>query len=223
MAFQDDDREEEARKLFNLKKPDTGRSGTDAVSPEKLKQFDSSKSKIIEFELKTVGTGKGVTTVRDFGPDHIKKWKKKYWIIGVYKKNILQYYHVGTPNDMKPWIKEKEEYIEKDFELAKLTPKKISKNDLFSLLGKKEKYSYEDAKELHKRQYTKSEYEELMDLDEGYSPEKMLEILKDRIKYLIERGSTLNNPHIPPDVYTKFPIIKKNYASELRHLIETRK
>ena len=53
--------------------------------------------------------------------------------------------------------------------------------------------------------------------------EKMLEILKDRIKYLIERGSTLNNPHIPPDVYTKFPIIKKNYASELRHLIETRK
>lgn len=36
-----------------------------------------------------------------------------------------------------------------------------------------------------------------MDLPDGYSPKRMLEILRLRARYLLDRGSTLNNPHIP--------------------------
>jgi hypothetical protein len=36
-----------------------------------------------------------------------------------------------------------------------------------------------------------------MDLDDGYSLSRMVEILADRWMYLTKRGSTLNNPHIP--------------------------
>ncbi|MCW5213022.1 hypothetical protein VU04_08950 [Desulfobulbus sp. TB] len=51
--------------LFNLYKDgDEGRSGIDT--------FLDYKGQKIPFELKTTSQG-SVTTVRDFGPDHIKK------------------------------------------------------------------------------------------------------------------------------------------------------
>ena len=36
---------------------------------------------------------------------------------------------------------------------------------------------------------------------DGYTPAKMLEILKLRAIYLNQRGSTLNNPHIPKSFF----------------------
>ena len=214
MAFQDDEREEDAKKIFKLKKPETGRSGTDAIL--------SLDGDDIEFELKTVGTGSGITTVRDFGPEHIKKWKNKHWLIGIYKKNKLQYYIYATPKDMELWITEKQDYIKNDFELSKIIPKKLTSSDLFSLLGNKKKYSLDDARNLQKKQYSKEGYKEKMDLDNGYSPERMLGILKDRAEYLMKRGSTLNNPHIPESYYGDFPKITNDHAKTLRDLVKTR-
>jgi hypothetical protein len=43
-----------------------------------------------------------------------------------------------------------------------------------------------------------------MDETDGYTPEKMLEILKLRAIYLNQRGSTLNNPHIPKSFFANF-------------------
>jgi penicillin-binding protein-related factor A (putative recombinase) len=71
--FQDDDRENSMISLFNLYKDESeGRSGVDA--------FLDFNGKAIPFELKTTSQG-SVTTVRDFGPDHIEKWKNKHWLI----------------------------------------------------------------------------------------------------------------------------------------------
>lgn len=212
MSFQDDKREEETRGLFGLEKGENPtRIGTDAI----LKV----DGKTVEFELKTTSTG-SVTTVRDFGPDHIKKWKGKHWLIGVYEGGKPKYFVYGSPEDMKPWIDEKASYIKPDFDLAQIISRKISLEDLYSILGQKEKYTIEDAQRLHKKQYTKEQYMKMMDVKGGYSPKRMLQILKDRSTYLMERGSTLNNPHIPESYFAGWPRITKDHAKTLRKMIK---
>ena len=85
--FQDDDREEAMIALFDLYKDETeGRSGTDA--------FLEMDGIIIPFELKTTSKG-SVTTARDFGPDHVRKWKNKHWLIGFFVKG-REYYKYGS-------------------------------------------------------------------------------------------------------------------------------
>jgi hypothetical protein len=70
-----------------------------------------------------------------------------------------------------------------------------------------------------KRLHNQNKYLELQDLDLGYSPNRMLEIIKDRAKYLIERGSTLNNPHIPESYFKSWERIENNHAQNLRRQI----
>lgn len=212
MSFQDDEREEDTRKLFDLQKDENaGRSGVDAI----LKI----KGKILEFELKTTSTG-SVTTVRDFGPDHIEKWKGKHWLIGVYSNGKPKYFLYGSPDDMKPWIDEKANYVKPDFDLSRIISKKISLEDMYLILGKKEKYTLEDAEKLHKKQYKKEEYRKMMDIGGGYSPKRMLKILKERSEYLMKRGSTLNNPHIPASYFEGWLRIEKDHAETLRKMIK---
>ena len=208
--FQDDDREEAMIALFNLYKDETeGRSGVDA--------FLKLDGKIIPFELKTTSQG-SVTTVRDFGPDHILKWENKHWLIGFFIKG-REYYKYGSPSMMAKWIKSKEEYISSDFKLAKLVPAKINLDDMYQIIGKKDVYIYEDAKAIQKMQYKKEQYSELQDLKHGYSSKRMLEIVKDRAQYLIERGSTLNNPHIPFSYFNGWTEITKDHAEQLRTMV----
>jgi hypothetical protein len=215
MTIQDDKRENELIEIFGLKKPkNSGRSGTDAILKIDGETF--------HFELKSTTTG-SVTTVRDFGPDHIKKWKGKHWIIGVYEPSTqkLLFCYYGSPAAVAPWISEKEEYVRVDFELSKLVPDLITLPIMHRILGNKAKYSIEDAMKLQKKQYSISDYRRLMDVPSGYSPERMLQILKDRCKYLIDRGSTLNNPHIPASYFVGWEKIKNNHAKRLRELLKS--
>lgn len=70
-------------RLFALDRPDIHtRGGTDAVL-----HLDPQKSLLapLEFEVKsTTDRQRSVTTVRDFGPDHLKKWEGKHWLVGFY-------------------------------------------------------------------------------------------------------------------------------------------
>jgi hypothetical protein len=208
--FQDDDRENAMISLFNLYKDETeGRSGVDA--------FLKINGKSIPFELKTTSQGT-VTTVRDFGPEHIRKWENTHWLIGFFVKG-REYYKYGSPAMMSKWIKSKEEYIARDFKLANLVPEKINLEDMYHIAEKKEVYSYDDAKEIQKMQYKKEHYLQLQDLEQGYSPKRMLAIVKDRVRYLIERGSTLNNPHIPFTYFDGWPEITTNHAEQLRIIV----
>lgn len=171
----------------------------------------------IEFELKSVTRiGGSVSTVRDLGPDHIRKWKNKHWLVSFYDEAELTDCRYGSPDAMAPWIAKIGEYIRRDFEMAQLVPGLITMDVMVSIIGAKDRYTLEDAKRLQKAQFTAAEYNARMDLDAAYSPERMLEIFKERAKYLIERGSTLNNPHIAAEYFQNWPSIRRDHAVSLR-------
>ena len=211
--FQDDSREQKMIELFDLiKEEKEGRSGIDA--------FLNLDGTNIPFELKTTSSKSGsVTTVRDFGFDHIQKWQNKHWLFGFYKEGKASYKY-GSPALMQSWIKEKEEYIKPDFQLAKIASKNLTLEDLYMVLGEKESYSLKDAQSIQKRQYSSNKYIKLQDVTDGYSKDRMLDILKDRATYLMERGSTLNNPHIPGSYFKDWEEITENHAAKLRKMVK---
>jgi hypothetical protein len=211
MVVQDDSREIQLIELCGLVRPENhSRGGVDALLPLGGAQ--------LKFEIKSTTRG-SVTTVRDFGPDHVEKWVGKHWLIGVYnRRQELGYVLYGTPEKMAPWIESKHKYILPDFELAALAPENIGLDILFAIVGQKDCYSVEDAFKIQKKQYTKKQYREMKDLNNGYSPARMLQILRDRCEYLIKRGSTLNNPHIPSSYFKGWLQITANHAAELRRL-----
>ena len=116
---------------------------------------------------------------------------------------------------MEGWIGKVESYIAPDFAIGRRIANKLNLEDLYIICGEKSKYSLSDAQALHKRQWNRDRYLSEMDDSEGYTPPKMLEILKLRARYLIERGSTLNNPHIPRSFFSQFSdqIIDVNNSS----------
>jgi hypothetical protein len=191
---QDDAREIEMRDMFGLRLPaNHTRGGVDAELV-----IDG---QVLPFELKSTSTG-SVTTVRDFGPDHLRTWDGKHWLIGRYAMSggglALVKVHYGSPSAMGEWISGKWDYIKPDFKLAEQMSLLMTKANLVEVCGDKEIYSLDDAKRLHKKQYSAAEYRAKMDAPGGYTPQRMLDILVDRAAYLGKRGSTLNNPHIPP-------------------------
>ncbi|MEQ8996128.1 MAG: hypothetical protein RID53_06430 [Coleofasciculus sp. B1-GNL1-01] len=213
MTVQDDRRENELIKLFQLQKPaNATRSGIDAIL-----YFNGC---YIPFELKST-TSSSITTARDFGLDHIQKWQGKHWLFGFYNKTgtTLNYCLYGSPQSMEKWISDKKAYILPDYTLAQFAPELLTLNLLYEILGQKQVYTLEDARRLQKKQYTIQQYRNQMDLNQGYSPERMLSILKDRCRYLIERGATLNNPHIPASYFQDWERITENHAQRLRELV----
>lgn len=210
---QDDARENRLVDLFNLARPQNRvRHGTDATLT-----LDGA---LYEFELKSATTrGGSVGTVRDLGPDHIAKWMDKHWIIAFFDGPKLGYCRYGSPDAMAPWIQAKAEYIRVDFEMARRVPDHITIKTMYEILGMKAFYTKADARKLHKSQLTAAGYAEAMDLPDGYTPERMLKIFKDRARYVIERGSTLNNPHIPFKFFDSWPKITEDHASTLRKLV----
>ena len=208
--FQDDIRENQMRNLFQLCKDENeGRSGIDAYL--QLGEVN------LSFELKTTSKG-SVTTVRDFGPEHIEKWKNKHWLIGFFH-DVEPYYIYASPRMIAPWINEKANYIAPDFNIGDLASSKMTIDDMYIIIGRKQIYTYEDARRLHKMQLSKQEYVDLQDVKNGYSPEVMLHILKLRCKYLVSRGSTLNNPHIPLSFFSQFPRITTNHSDTLLRMV----
>lgn len=210
---QDDARENRLIDLFNLYQPlNRVRHGTDAI----LKLDDVE----YEFELKSATTSKGgISTVRDLGPSHIAKWRDKHWIMAFFDGTKLLYCRYGSPDAMRPWITEKWNYIKADFEMAKHVPAHITLATMFEIIGKKDVYTRADARKIHKNQMSAAQYDEAQDVKGGYSAARMLDIFKDRARYVIERGSTLNNPHIPAGYLESWPQISGNHAAELRALV----
>ncbi len=210
-TFQDDGRENEAISLFALDKDDAeNRQGIDA--------FLSLDGQQIPFELKS-SSKDNVTTVRDFGPDHVSKWKNKHWLFGFYKSKKLSYFLYGSPSMMSKWIEDKWNYVKPDFDFSELIADSVTIEHLHKILKKKTKYTLGDAISLQKKQLVKQEYLDLMDMDNGYSANCMLNLLKQRATYLMSRGSTLNNPHIPKCYFEGWEKITDNHAARLRAMV----
>lgn len=200
MPVQDDERERELVRMFNLDwDPSHQRAGVDAVLAVEV----DGQPYRFEVEVKS-STGATVSTARDVGMEHIQKWRRKLFVIGFYSKEArrpeLQRCLCLTPVDMEPWIASIEAKILIDFKLSRLASRRLVLEDLFEVCGEQESYSVEDAKRLHKQQWTAEEYAAAQDMVVGVerriSRAKMLEILQLRLKYIAERGATLNNPHV---------------------------
>jgi len=217
MVVQDDARESELIRLFDLVSGEE-RSGIDA--------YLALEGERVPLELKSTTKG-SVTTARDVSSEHLERWKNRHWLIGFYnEEEQLQYCHYGSPRAMLPWITSVEEKIGPDLILSKLAPDLITTDVLIAIAGDKEKYELDDGKKITKRQkghgcvkYTKSTYLAQMDLENGYSKARMLKILKDRCHYLISRGSTLNNPHIPENYFDGWKKIDPGDSAKLKILV----
>ena len=221
MAVQDDRREVEVRDRIGLRGGET-RSGVDAY----FDFSDEGRRYAVPVELKST-TNRTVSTARDVGRAHIQKWRSRLWIFGFYDlsgatmENLL----IPGPDDMESWIARIERYIAPDFLIGERAAERLTLEDLHVICGEKSVYSLHDAHALHKRQWQRAEYESEMDVPAGYSPGKMLEILRLRAKYLNERGSTLNNPHIPKRFFSEFrdyEIDVRKVSVELRRVAERR-
>lgn len=216
MAAQDDERERQMVGWFNLTvADDRGRADVDAHLDLK------DGSPLVPFELKSTTTG-SVSTVRDFGPEHIEKWKDLHWVFGVYdgEGTKLRYCHYGSPADMAAWIEEKQEYIRTDLLLVSQAARLVTDDLLTEILGPEESFSYKQARSVMKKQWSVEQYKAAADLPKKrYSRPKMLEILQERCGYVIRRGSTLNNPHISKSYLDALPRIDDEHAATLRKLV----
>ncbi len=268
MAAQDDAREKKMRDLFNLRVDlNRKRSDTDAY-------LDRPSVDPVPFELKST-TKTSISTVRDFNPDHVAKWRGKHWLFGFFdEQQELQYCCYASPAMMKPWIDKLEAYVRPDIELAARLGSRVTDEDLVAILGDKDVYSYEDALSIQKKQWKKQQYLEAMDVAAGFTQERllrllpdgvtrdqliaehgnkpvyslaearqtfgskwrrsladaidvqpgytkarMLEILQERAKYILDRGTTLNNPHISKTFFDGFEKITANQAMRVREMV----
>lgn len=208
MPVQDDERERELVRMFNLDwNPAHQRAGVDAL----LDLSVDGRPHRFEVEVKS-STGSTVSTARDVSMEHIQKWRRKLFVIGFYSKEArrpeLLHCLCLTPLDMEPWIASIEAKILIDFKLARCASRRLVLDDLFEVCGAQASYSLEDAKRLHKQQWTADEYAAALDSDldgeRRFSQAKMLQILELRLKYIAERGATLNNPHITKAHFNRF-------------------
>lgn len=200
MSVQDDERERELVRVFNLAwDPAHQRAGVDAM----LDIAIDGRVFRIDIEVKST-TGDTVSTARDVGVEHIQRWRRMLFVIGFYTKEArrpeLRRCLCLTPLDMEPWIASVESKILIDFKIAARASKQLGLDDLFDVCGEQNTYSLEDAKRLHKQQWSAAEYQAALDTVEAGIPRisqtKMLVILQLRAQYIAERGATLNNPHI---------------------------
>lgn len=232
MPVQDDQREIEAIQRFNLiQAEDRKRADIDAYL-----RIDGQE---LPFELKST-TNDSVSTVRDFGPDHIRKWRDGlHWIFAFYNKDgtRLLHCHYASPDDMEEWIAGKERYVRSDAYLADTVPAFVTSDMVIEILGRKEVYSLLDAMRIMKKQWSAQDYKDNVDIvidpnfrhltasgrkkpnPGGYSLQRMTEILQRRCAYVVRRGSTLNNPHIEASYFAKFEKITTDHAETLRRLV----
>ena len=217
MAAQDDAREQQMLLMFNLTvPPDRTRGGLDAVL-----ELDG-QPEPIPFELKST-TSKSVSTVRDMSPAHITKWRGLHWLFAFYETDsvTLRHCYYASPADMAEWFEQQERYIRPDLIIADRAPRLLSHDDLIEVVGERDFYTVEDAKAVMKKQWTAAQYVDRSNRSDGtFSPELMLELLQERCAYVLRRGSTLNNPHIPASYLTgRLEPIVKNHAATLRTLV----
>ncbi|HEY1777055.1 MAG TPA: hypothetical protein VGG41_12925 [Solirubrobacteraceae bacterium] len=228
MAAQDDIREREMRTLFNLETaPDRRRADIDAILKLEGTSIPPELSgTTVPFELKSATGGKPtISTVRDFGLSHVEKWRPLHWLFGIYGRGVdgdlqLQYCLYGSPAKMAPWFDRMADYIAPDVMLALHVPELITMATLSAVLGDATDFSLREARQLMKNQYSAAQYERAADEPEQhYSRVAMLAMLRERCRYVIERGSTLNNPHIPASHFAGWEQIERNHAARLRELV----
>ncbi|WAL72307.1 hypothetical protein OU787_12815 [Kitasatospora sp. YST-16] len=214
MPAQDDVRERHMAALFNLTVlPDRKRGDVDAH----LHLPDGS---VLDFELKSTTTGKSISTVRDFGPRHVEKWRNMHWLFGIFDDHSVNMIrcHYASPAHMQQWVDAQVDYAQPDIILGKYAPLGVTMESVHELFGDREFYTRKEAESVMKRNWSVSQYAAASDHPDGYSGTAMLEIMRARCEYVMSRGATRNNPHIEAWRIRQFPEISAEHAQTLRSL-----
>lgn len=216
------------RTLVNLiRAPDAGRGDVDALLELKGRSVpEALRGETVHFELKSATSGRpNISTVRDFGLHHVEKWRMLHWLFGIYGRDtrgdqVLRYCLYGSPETMRPWFDRMATYIAPDVALAEHVPHLLDDATLTSVLGSAQRFDRDDGRRLMKNQYAADDYVAAADLEGGgYSRLAMLAMLRERCSYVIRRGSTLNNPHIPAGFFNGWERIEEDHAARLRELV----
>ena len=198
-APQDDKREKEMLRIFGLRQNlNTTRGDKDAFF-----QLESGKHEILELKSSTKDT---FVTARDFGPNHILKWRKQHFLGSFYdaEGNEIQR-SIFIPNFLlNNWLDEQTEYIAHDLAIldtirSLLHSSDAAQNIKNAIFGDNCSYDISDVKKLMKRQYKKIDYDKIskrVGKKIVVSNDDMNNAIMDRIEYLLNRGTTRNNPHI---------------------------
>ncbi len=209
MTVQDDERERELVRLFNLDwDPAHQRSGVDAV----LRLDVGGITHDIEIEVKST-TKDTVSTARDVGMAHVQRWRSKLFVIGFYTRDArrpeLKRCLCLTPSDMADWIDSIAAKVELDHRIAQRAGAALQLSDLHSVCEERGVYSVKLAKDVLRQQWSAEQYASAADVvdsdgQRALSAGSMLGILRARAAYIAERGATLNNPHITSKHLARF-------------------
>ena len=198
-APQDDSREQDMLRVFGLRQESTSSRGDN----DAFLQLDGKKTQC--FELKS-STTSNLVTARDFSKQHILEWRAKHVLGSFYDKggNIIRWSLLIPNIILNEWLDEQETYIHCDILILESLVQEVSQEMVrqirISVFGDKEYYTLEDLKRLLKQQINKETYHELLDIsfqgERLCSPSQMDFAIIQRTKYLLNRGSSRNNPHI---------------------------
>jgi hypothetical protein len=226
MTVQDDERERELVRLFNLEwDPAHQRSGVDAV----LRIGTGSSAVAIDVEVKS-STTDTVSTARDVGMAHIEKWRRQLFVIGFYSRDARRPELLRclclTPQDLALWVDSIQQKVEIDFRIAERASKALSLADLHAVCEERSSYTLADAQQVLRQQRTAAQYKAAADLQVGdekrLSPQAMLQVLQARAVYIAQRGATLNNPHIPRALLQQFVgtdrEVRGDWAARIRQI-----
>lgn len=208
------------RDRFGLLPGGEGRPGVDAIlsmDPEGEVPFEVKSS-----DTDSVSTARDVGR-EHIGKWRRRHWLFGFYVRGSRNPPVATRYIYSSPRQLEPWIAEQEQYVLPDWEIVRVLPTLAGRALLAAVAGERDTYTLADAQRLLKQQkleagehmtpeirtilaeaglgepprMTTTVYRALMDRAGGYSPTRMLVLLQERARYLLDRGATRNNPHIP--------------------------
>jgi hypothetical protein len=218
-AYQADAFEDFMAERFGMFGTRQGRGGLDA-------EFEVAEGQIVPFELKSTdrtsfSTARDVGREHIEKWRHLN-WLFGIFERGMPPREMAREFIYASPRQLSGWLDKQEAYVGIDWDLVERVPQLIDISTMHQVVGEKPVYGLVDAKRLLKsqrleqgvrpagemhallqelgiqarRRMTSDVYRALMDRGDGFSPERMLILMRERCRYLIDRGATRNNPHI---------------------------
>lgn len=235
VPFNQDDRRERAMvDVLNLEqRPDRGRQDEDAHLDVEV---DGTKQRLM-FELKSKPQVGDYGTGRDTGPRQLRRWSTMHFAFGVFDARddrVLELWY-GSPRRMAAWIDAELEYVLPDGLLVETVPNLLGDAEMTAVFGDKPRYTYDDIHRVMKDQWNADAaagQPNLYDLradvhrstrrtDNVYSREAALEACRDRARYLLKRGATVNNRKISTRYVERNCVrLDRPFATALREAVE---
>lgn len=207
---QDDAREQMMRGACNIKKDaDGGRYGEDGyLEVEHLGTLQR-----LLFELKSAPENDDFGTGRDTGLAQLRRWSGMHFVFAWIppREMMIKRLWYASPSMLRGWNDREQAYIKLDLALVDQVPPLATEHLLHVLLGEKSDYTFDELNLLVKDQWNRdvrrgrpaSLYEERADVHRDrqrklnrYSHAVALIALEDRVRYLLDRGATVNNRKI---------------------------